>query len=778
MFDVVLARGLRFLLTLVLITLVIYLIMVGCGGGGGGGGGSAVTPTIPGEPPDTSIITDLEDEVVREGTLSLSVSGTSGTTSAVDLKFEWRSYKNGVMVTDWTLVAGDEIVLEDLSTGEWLVIVRAIDKDGQPDPTPAEIIFVVDYDPGITPPDTLIESGCPSGTWFLQEITFAVSGVSNITPPEELTYEWRTMKNGALNTDWTPAEGPEITIPNLTTGEWIINIRAVDGDGNVDPTPDECHFPANLEDTTPPPETFIDSGCPEDTWFEPEITLVVSGSSEVTSQENLRFESRIYLNGALDHSWIESDGTSLLIENLSTGDWLIQVRAIDEDGRIDPEPAECHFQVEEIDIRPDTEIVSGCPPENWTREYINLTVTGYSTITPSSDLTYQYRTYLNGALETDWTYAPVFVISISGLTYGYWEIDIRAVDGEGNFDPTPAECNFANNPDGPDPCLSDSEPPETSFEYGCYSYGSGTTAITFGVTGVDNCTHTSNLAYQYRLKTTGSAEFGTWSAHYASNEVLIEGLYDGFWDFEFRAVDEMQNVDPSPAMCMSVEIAGDPCASDFTPPYTSITSGKKTLPSGTSFITLGVHSTDNCTPSELITYEYHKKLQSEGAYDTWQSHYAYDTIAIPGLYDGIWEFEVRAVDASYNVDPTPSYWGPVTIQGLPDPCESDIVPPDTEIVSGCSSWPEGTTQAIIDVAGTDNCSNPSDLLFQFRLKGPYFPFWDVWSAHYATDELVLKNLYSGAWEVEVRASDEANNVDKTPAYCDTLYIDGISPNDD
>ncbi|MCX6646596.1 MAG: hypothetical protein NTY09_09585 [bacterium] len=773
MFDVVIVRGLRFLLTLVLITLLIYLIMVGCGGGGGGG--AAVSPTLPGDPPETSIVTDLENEVVKQATLTLLVAGTSDTTPQVDMKFEFRSYKNGVLVADWTLVNETEIVFENLSTGEWLVIVRAIDKDGQPDPSPAEILFVVDYDPGSITPDTLLESGCPENTWFLPEITLDVSGTSNIYPAEELTYEWRTMKNGALNDDWTGNAGPEITISGITTGDWIINVRAVDSVGSVDPTPEECHFPANLEDTIPPPETSIVSGCPEETYYDSSLELTVSATSDVTSPENMSYKYRTYKNGTLEQTWKEFAYPILLIENLSTGDWLFQVRANDSDGRFDATPAECHFQVDDVDIRPDTEIVSGCPTDNWTRDFINFTVSGSSPITLTESLTYKVRSYLNGGLHFDWVNTPGPIISIHNLEYGYWEIDICAVDSEGNVDPTPAECNFANNPDGPDPCLSDTEAPDTTLDYGCYNYSAGTTAIMFGLSGIDNCTDTPDLSYQYRMRSASSAEFTTWSEHYAGEEVLVEGLYDGFWDFEFRAVDELQNVDPTPAMCSGVEIAGDQCAYDPVPPYTVITSGKLSYPSGTTHITLGVASTDNCTPSSEISYEFRKKLDSDANYDTWQSHYAYETIEIPGLYDGVWDIEVRAVDSSFNVDLTPSFWGPVNISGAPDPCENDITFPDTQIVSGCTTYPSGTTEVTVNVSGTDNCTDPSNLLFQYRKKGPYLPIWDTWSSHYATDSLELKDLYTGVWEVEVRATDESNNTDPSPAYSNTLEIEGADP---
>ncbi|MCK4720737.1 hypothetical protein KAU08_08765, partial [bacterium] len=204
MFD--LARGFRFFLLLTLITLVIYLIMVGCGGGGSSG----VTPDLPGDPPETSIITDLPDEVIRQGSITLTVTGSSETTSTENLSYEWRTYKNGILAQDWVRVSGADIVITTLSTGEWVVQVRAIDKDGQPDPTPVEISFVVDYDGGTAPPDTSIDSGCPDGTWFQDSIILAVSGTSGFTPPDEITFEFRTLKNGVLQEDWTAHPGPEI----------------------------------------------------------------------------------------------------------------------------------------------------------------------------------------------------------------------------------------------------------------------------------------------------------------------------------------------------------------------------------------------------------------------------------------------------------------------------------------------------------------------------------------------------------------------------------------
>ncbi len=772
MFD--LARGFRFFLLLTLITLVIYLIMVGCGGGGSSG----VTPDLPGDPPETSIVTDLPDEVIRQGSITLTVTGSSETTSTENLSYEWRAYKNGILVQGWVRVSGADIVINNLSTGEWLVQIRAIDQDGQPDPTPLEITFVVDYDGGTAPPDTSIDSGCPDGTWFQDSIILTVSGTSGFTPPDEITFEYRTLRNGVLQEDWTAHPGPEITVQNLTTGDWIVNIRAIDSEAQADLTPEECHFPANLEDTTLPPETSIDSGCPEGFFTESSLTLTVSGSSEITAPGDITFDYRTYQNGILDTAWTAFTGNSLLLENLTTGDWQIHVRAVDEDGRVDETPAECNFQIDEPVTAPDTTITSGCPETEWPNDYVTLTVTGSSTFTPSEELTYEYRTSANGIPVTDWSYAPGSVLFFDILTVGYWEIDIRAVDSEGRVDPSPAECNFTFNPDAPDPCENDTIPPDTTLTFGCFDYDVGTTSITFGVSGSDNCTQIADLSYQYHKKAPGSSSFDTWSAHYSSEAILVEGLYDGIWNFEFRAVDELQNPDPSPVLCANVAIAGNPCDLDLTPPVTGITSGKSSYPSGTTFITLGVSAYDNCTPSSEITFDYHKKLQADPFYDSWTSHYACETIDIPGLYDGIWEFEVRGVDASGNPDTNPAYFGPVDISGAPDPCDSDSTPPETSIVSGCTSYPEGTIEVTIDVSGTDNCTESFNLTYQYHKKGPGYFMWDTWSSHYSSESLVIGSLYQGIWEIEVRATDESNNTDLTPAFCDSLEIAGPVPADD
>src|SRR5215212_5572737 len=86
----------------------------------------------------------------------------------------------------------------------------------------------------------------------------------------------------------------------------------------------------------------------------------------------------------------------------------------------------------------------------------------------------------------------------------------------------------------------DTTPPDTSITGG----PSGTineTSATFTFTGSDNVTSTAKLRYSYNL------DGGAWSTPSTSTSASLTGLGAGAHTFNVRAVDQANNVDPTPA---------------------------------------------------------------------------------------------------------------------------------------------------------------------------------------------------------------------------------------
>jgi large repetitive protein len=108
--------------------------------------------------------------------------------------------------------------------------VRAIDRAGQEDPTPAEFTF---NGADTNPPDTIIAEQPPLET-NSRAATFTFTGVDNGTPAPFLEYECRLdSRDPEL---WLECFNPTF-FSNLTTGTHTLEVRALDGNENYDRSP-------------------------------------------------------------------------------------------------------------------------------------------------------------------------------------------------------------------------------------------------------------------------------------------------------------------------------------------------------------------------------------------------------------------------------------------------------------------------------------------------------------------------------------------------------------
>src|ERR671914_28625 len=181
---------------------------------------------------------------------------------AVDPMFVWQSCSPG-----WQT----ELFEEGLFTFE----VRAIDRAGREDPTPAELTF---SGMDTSPPDTIIAEKPPLVT-NSRAATFTFSGVDNGTPAPFLEYECRLDSRDPEM--WLEGFNPAM-YSNLTTGTHPLEVRAFDGAEQMDPTPARYTWtvgpPANCDQAnitlTPTADGWVDEVTPtENKLFETELEV-------------------------------------------------------------------------------------------------------------------------------------------------------------------------------------------------------------------------------------------------------------------------------------------------------------------------------------------------------------------------------------------------------------------------------------------------------------------------------------------------------------------------
>jgi CSLREA domain-containing protein len=154
-----------------------------------------------------------------------------------------------------------------IEAGSFLFEVRAIDRAGNVDPTPASYQFTVELD--LIPPETfLIETPTnPSGS----TATFTFGAADNATPAQFLEFECRLDSNDPLA--WLECSNPAV-FSNLVSGSHTFQVRAADGGDNIDPspatytwevgTPEDCDA-ANIT-LFAAEDSYVDEGLPLDTY--------------------------------------------------------------------------------------------------------------------------------------------------------------------------------------------------------------------------------------------------------------------------------------------------------------------------------------------------------------------------------------------------------------------------------------------------------------------------------------------------------------------------------
>ncbi len=262
--------------------------------------------------------------------------------------------------------------------------VRAVDRAGNPDPSPVSRKWTVDT----SPPETNIDSGPP-------HVSHKGGGTFAISSEAGATFECRLDKD---------AWGACGQISGLSDGKHVMRARAKDRAGNVDPSPASWSWRIDL-----PPETSITAG-PTGPTSSTAATFRFS-SPDTAATFQCRLDGRDWASCASGKTYT----------GLPQGSHTFRVRAKDSAGTPDPSPSQRTWKVDTVSP--------------------NTTITSASTGPKSA-------TFLFSASESGSTFdcrldggawhACASPVSYKGLKKGQHTFRVRAIDKAGNRDATPA----------------------------------------------------------------------------------------------------------------------------------------------------------------------------------------------------------------------------------------------------------------------------------------------------------------------------------------------------
>ncbi|HEY6728357.1 MAG TPA: hypothetical protein VI197_30310 [Polyangiaceae bacterium] len=320
-----------------------------------------------------------------------------------------------------------------LADGEHTLQVRAVDRVGNADSTPATHTWTIDA----TAPDTTIDtspsdpSNSPTG-----DFTFS-------SDEDSVTFECNL--DGAGFTACTSPYSTEA----LADGEHTLEVRAIDEAGNPDPTPASHTWTI---DTTAPDTTFI--ATPTDP------TNDTVGDFEFGSDDaSATFEC------SLDGAGFVACPANFTTGALGNGSHTLEVRAVDEAGNTDATPASHTWTIDAVD--PNTTIDSA--PTDPTND-----ATGsFEFSSDEAGATFECRID-GGALSPC---PSSFTTGV--LSDGEHTLEVRAVDTAGNADGTPASHTWTIDTTAPDTILVTTPDDPTGDTTGDFEFGSDDASATF-----------------------------------------------------------------------------------------------------------------------------------------------------------------------------------------------------------------------------------------------------------------------------------------------------------
>ncbi|WP_301340574.1 MULTISPECIES: Ig-like domain-containing protein [Myxococcus] len=399
------------------------------------------------------------------------------------------------------------------------------------------------------------------------------------------------------------------------------------------------------------------------------------------------------------------------------GTYRFEARAIDAATNEDPTPAVIEFVVDHDS--PDVSIRSTNPAPPVSMSHLDIAAFGFDS--NASDLDrFECRLGVAVPPEEDpeygaWATCPANHV-LSGLLHGHgYTLEVRAVDRAGN-----------QSPEDTHPWTVDLVAPDTEFTDALPEVTSQNVPFAFGSDDTDVVRFECSL---------DSAPFATCTSPFTPVTPPVDGTHT----LQVRAVDEAGNVDPTPAMhTWVVDTDGPPATIRLGPPDPS-----NQATAGFDF---------DSTAADVVRFECQLAevpatgSSTTGTWATCPASKLYSNLTHGSRYTLL----VRAVDRADNRG-----------MDVPHSWTVDLVAPDTEFTA---ALPEVTSQNVPFAFS----SNDTDVV-RFECSLDSAPF-----ATCTSPFTPVTPPADGTHTLQVRAVDEAGNVDPTPAM-HTWVVDTDGP---
>jgi parallel beta-helix repeat protein len=643
--------------------------------------------------PDTFIV-EKPSNPTNSRNVFFTFTGVDNTTPTANLSFECRLDSTSDLA--WVECDNPQEYTA-LAPGQHTFEVRAIDENDLADPTPASYTWTYVALPSGVAPDTFINLAPPAETPLLEALFTFSSNEPNVT--------YECSLDGA---PFTPcAFAAEYEFEEFQVGAHQFRVRAIDFEGNIDPTPAVHNW------TIVGLLTTVTNG---PAYEPPEAPGEPAAGGETTeTSATFTFEANIADSTfvcSLDLGPFLPCTSPVSYTGLAVGDHLFRVNATDPEGREQLEPTEYEWTIiPPLDTVPPDTVITGQPADG--SSDVVFTFTGSDNVTSASGLTFECR--LDSTLEADFVdcVSPFNLLTeFPEFGAGPHTFDVRAIDAEDNIDPTPASVSWVASADVTVPVLSIlSGPvsPTISLE----------AIVTFAAT--DNATPAEALTFECALD---ANPFEPCTSPFDASVEPGEHI------LQVRAVDLAGNV--SIIVSRTWLVIGPP----------------------TTFVSGPIATTTSTTATFVFTAD-----QAGSTFECALNSGAFTACASPltltDLGGGSYTLAVRATNTYGLVEQEPVLYTWVV------DAAADATPPDTSITTA----PSGSVASAS--ASFAFASNELNVSFQCQLSRDgvvLMPFTGCETPY------VVENLRGGVHAFEVRAVDAAGNIDPTPASAEWTVL--------
>jgi hypothetical protein len=669
-------------------------------------------------PPDTTITEGpVAGSTVKVSPIAFTWSGSDNIHTGNQLTYCWRL--DGGAWSAWDAATTVSITPAD---GQHTFEVRARDANlptANVDASPAARIFTLDR----TPPIFSAINATPGMT------TCTIVWTTNEPASTRVAYGLTDQYGTSTPLEPALGTGHEVELTGLTLNtSYHFQVLSTDAIGNVGASTDQTF--TTLADTTPPNTTISGGPAAGSTVGSLPITVTWSGSDDHTPGIFLTYSWQ--LDGGGWSAW--TSDISHDFAAMADGAHTFDVKARDAALNVDASPATRSFT---LDTTPPAFSALGTVPGQ-TSCTITWTTNEAASTRVAYGLTDQYGTQsaLAGQLVTSHS------VQLTGLQPNtLYHFQALSADAFGHAGAS-TDQTFTT--------LPDTTAPETSITGGPSEGGvAPSLPVTLTWTGSDNATATPALEYSWRW-TKQSGPSSGWSAFASATTTDLVGLTDGNYTFEVKARDAASNVDATSAVRHFT-------LDTLVPEVTVVTVDQITASAAVV----------NWTTNKPTTMQVFYRVVGAGA---WASTTRNNALALTHTQGLIWltpasqyEYYVESADFSSRVATSAS----ATFTTV-----ADLQAPETAISAGLHNGGKVKSAVAVNYtwAGTDNATLPQNLRYQFRFDA------EGWSpvAATTTTSKTFTALQAGPHTFDVRAVDEANNVDPTPDHY-TLTIDDTAP---